>query len=625
MSYKIKNFSPSNNKETLKKVDFESKPGQITNVYLEDEKQKSFKKIILGRQKNKTGRYQVDNEDVINKNFIKLHTEYIKTDTWFERLVPTKWILALSLLSDLQFLRNARIKYAEKKYEYLSLLDSKNDLSDLKLRRDIDEAINKFIKFSNESHEKIINNLDDVLSKLNEGMSQKMFNEFSPQVKVLSKALFDIEKEKLLKRMEFKFVQVLYDRVESLNELRDSCTCEFNTKKSNNKLLRKRKNLFEYKQTKFIVEKQLKFLNIRLNKLRLESILLFFRKRTISTQFKFELDKFYKTYSVAKEVQQEISSELNNWKKVIKDKVSDQNLTEKKFLFNFIKTESSLLTKFIISNIHNYHKLILTGEVKYGNKNEFLSLRKHYKKQIVPVFKQAELWMENNFKNLDINFEWFLKGSFKLTSLNMIYVKILKAINLGKKNIILSDFLHLLTNKDYEMLFDTISKINEFYPEISFIILHSRTFTISDISKNKKIYWSRNNELVKTTNKEFFEKNLIDICKNELGESNVFSYTKESDNLIDVENRLWNVNTKKFNESGFIFINPLEISTEFIENNSVPINVRIIRTNKYHDKNMYFGITKNKTKIYFYSEDKTFERENEAVLYFEEHSISAII
>ncbi|AAT75993.1 unknown protein [Mesoplasma florum L1] len=625
MSYKIKNFSPSNNKETLKKVDFESKPGQITNVYLEDEKQKSFKKIILGRQKNKTGRYQVDNEDVINKNFIKLHTEYIKTDTWFERLVPTKWILALSLLSDLQFLRNARIKYAEKKYEYLSLLDSKNDLSDLKLRRDIDEAINKFIKFSNESHEKIINNLDDVLSKLNEGMSQKMFNEFSPQVKVLSKALFDIEKEKLLKRMEFKFVQVLYDRVESLNELRDCCTCEFNTKKSNNKLLRKRKNLFEYKQTKFIVEKQLKFLNIRLNKLRLESILLFFRKRTISTQFKFELDKFYKTYSVAKEVQQEISSELNKWKKVIKDKVSDQNLTEKKFLFNFIKTESSLLTKFIISNIHNYHKLILTGEVKYGNKNEFLSLRKHYKKQIVPVFKQAELWMENNFKNLDINFEWFLKGSFKLTSLNMIYVKILKAINLGKKNIILSDFLHLLTNKDYEMLFDTISKINEFYPEISFIILHSRTFTISDISKNKKIYWSRNNELVKTTNKEFFEKNLIDICKNELGESNVFSYTKESDNLIDVENRLWNVNTKKFNESGFIFINPLEISTEFIENNSVPINVRIIRTNKYHDKNMYFGITKNKTKIYFYSEDKTFERENEAVLYFEEHSISAII
>ncbi|AGY41746.1 hypothetical protein mflW37_6790 [Mesoplasma florum W37] len=625
MSYKIKNFSPSNNKETLKKVDFESKPGQITNVYLEDEKQKSFKKIILGRQKNKTGRYQVDNEDVINKNFIKLHTEYIKTDTWFERLVPTKWILALSLLSDLQFLRNARIKYAEKKYEYLSLLDSKNDLSDLKLRRDIDEAINKFIKFSNESHEKIINNLDDVLSKLNEGMSQKMFNEFSPQVKVLSKALFDIEKEKLLKRMEFKFVQVLYDRIESLNELRDSCTCEFNTKKSNNKLLRKRKNLFEYKQTKFIVEKQLKFLNIRLNKLRLESILLIFRKRTISTQFKFELDKFYKTYSVAKEVQQEISSELNNWKKVIKDKVSDQNLTEKKFLFNFIKTESSLLTKFIISNIHNYHKLILTGEVKYGNKNEFLSLRKHYKKQIVPVFKQAELWMENNFKNLDINFEWFLKGSFKLTSLNMIYVKILKAINLGKKNIILSDFLHLLTNKDYEMLFDTISKINEFYPEISFIILHSRTFTISDISKNKKIYWSRNNELVKTTNKEFFEKNLIDICKNELGESNVFSYTKESDNLIDVENRLWNVNTKKFNESGFIFINPLEISTEFIENNSVPINVRVIRTNKYHDKNMYFGITKNKTKIYFYSEDKTFERENEAVLYFEEHSISAII
>ncbi|ATZ21168.1 hypothetical protein [Mesoplasma coleopterae] len=625
MPYKIKNFTPANNKETLKKVDFESKPGQITNVYLETEKQKSFKKIILGRQKNKTGRYQVDNQDVINKNFIKHHTEYIKTDTWFERLIPTKWILALSLLSDLQFLRNARIKYAEKKYDYLSLLDSKNDLSDLKLRRDIDEAINKFIKFSNESHEKIINNLDQILSRLNESMSKKMFSEFSPQVKVLSKALYDIEKETLLRKMEFKFVQVLYDKIESLNELRDSCTCEFNTKKSNNKLLRKRKALFEYKQTRFIVEKQLKFLNIRLNKLRLESIILIFRKKTISSQFKFELDKFYKTYSVSKEVQQEVSYELSNWKKVIKDKFNDQNSTEKKFLFSFIKTEVNLLTKFIISNIHNYHKLILTGEIKYGNKNEFLSLRKHYKKQIVPVVRQAENWMESNFKNLDINFEWFLKGSFKLSSLNMIYVKILKAINLGKKNIVISDFLHLLTNRDYEMLFETISKINEFYPNISFIILHSKTFTISDLAKDKKIYWSRNDELVKTTTKEFFEKNLVNICKNELGESNVFAFSKESENLIDVENRLWNVNTKKFNDNGFIFINPLEVSTEFIENNSVPINVRIIRTNKYHDKNMYFGITKNKTKIYFYSEDKTFERENEVVLYFEERSISAII
>lgn len=625
MSYKIKDFIPLNSKETIKKIDFESKAGQITNVYLNDEKQKSFKKLILGRQKNKTGRYQVDNEDIINKNFIKRHTEYIKTDTWFERLIPTKWILAFSLLSDLQFLRRARIKYAEKRYDYLSLLDSKNDLSDLKLRRDIDEAINKFVKFLNESHEKIIKNLDQTLINLNETMSQKMFEEFSPQVRVLSKAKYDIEKEILLKRMEFKFIQVLYDKIDLLNELRDSCTCEYNTKKSNNKLLRKRKGLFEYKQTKFIVEKQLKFLNIRLNKLRIESIILMFRKRTISSQFKFELDKFYKTYSVSKEVQQDISSELASWKKIIADKFADQNKSEKIFLFNFIKSETILLTKFIISNIHNYHKLILTGEIKYGNKNEFLSLRKHYKKQIVPVVKQAENWMQSNFKNLDINFEWFLKGSFKLSSLNMIYVKILKAINLGKKNIFISDFLHLLTSKDYEMLFETIKKINKFYPDISFIILHSKTFTINDLGKTKKIYWLKNDELIKTSTTEFFEKNLVDVCKNELGESNVFAFTKETENLIDLENRLWNVNTKKFNDSGFIFVNPLQISTEFIENNSVPINVRIIKTNKYHDKNMYFGVTRNKTKVYFYSGDKAFQREAEVVLYLEERSISAII
>ncbi|ATZ18346.1 hypothetical protein [Mesoplasma melaleucae] len=625
MSYKIKNFIPLNSKETIKKIDFESKSGEITNIYLDDEKQKSFKKLILGRQKNKTGRYQVDDKDIINKNFIKRHTEYIKTDTWFERLIPTKWILALSLLSDLQFLRKSRIKYAEKKYDYLSLLDLKNDLSDLKLRRDIDEAINKFLKFLNESHEKKIKNLDESVATLNETMAQKLFEEFSPQVKVLSKAKHDIEKEILFNRMEFKFVQVLYDKIDSLNELRDSCTCEYNTKKSNNKLLRKRKGLFEYKQTKFIVEKQLKFLNIRLNKLRLESIILTFRKRTILSQFKFELDKFYKIYSVSKEVQQDISAELANWKKIIVDKFADQNNSEKIFLFNFIKTETTLLTKFIISNIHNYHKLILTGEIKYGNKNEFLSLRKHYKKQIVPVVKQAENWMESNFKNLDINFEWFLKGSFKLSSLNMIYVKILKAINLGKKNIFISDFLHLLTSKDYEMLFETIKKINKFYPEIAFIIMHSKTFTINDLGKSKKIYWLKNDELVKTATTEFFEKNLVDICKNELGESNVFAFSKETDNLIDIENRLWNVKSKKFNDSGFIFVNPLQISTEFIENNSVPINVRIIRANKYHDKNMYFGVTRNKTKVYFYSKDKSFERETEVVLYLEERSISAII
>ncbi|ASZ09407.1 hypothetical protein CK556_03585 [Mesoplasma chauliocola] len=625
MSYKIEDFIPLNNKEKIKKVNFESKSGKVTNIYLDYENHKSFKQLILGKQKNKTGRYQVDNEDVINKNFIKLHTEYIKTDSWFERLIPTKWILALSLLSDLQFLRRARIKYAEKRYDYLSLLDSKNDLSDLKLRRDIDEAINKFVDFLNGSHEKILAGLDENLVKLNESMPEKLFSEFSPQVKVLSKAVHDIEKELFLNRMEFKFIQVLYDSIEVINELRDSCTCEYNTKKSNNKLLRKRKGLFEYKQTKFIVEKQLKFLNIRLNKLRLEKLILIFRKRTITSQFKFELDKFYKNYSVSKEVQQDIYSELSNWKKIIRDKFKDQNQTEKKFLFSFIKSETELLKKYVVSNVHDYHKLILTGEIKYGNKNEFLSLRKHYKKQIVPVVKQAEQWMENNFKNLDINFEWFLKGSFKLSSLNMIYVKILKAINLGKKNIFISDFLHLLTSKDYEMLFETIKKINKFYPDISFIVLHSKTFTINDLNKNNKIYWLKNEELIKTSTKEFFEKNLVKICKNELGESNVFAFYKETENLIDIENRLWNVNTKKFNDSGFIFINPLEVSTEFIENNSVPINVKIIKSNKYHDKNMHFAITRNKTKIYFYSKDKNFERETETVLYFEERSISSVI
>lgn len=626
MPYKVKDFTPISKSDNIELVNFFSLNGDITNIYLNDQNDKLVKKILLGKVKNKSGRYRIDDIDVINKRFVKRKVEYIKQDNWIQRLAPTRAVLVLSLFFDLNFLKKARVNYAEKKYDYLSLVDSKNDLTDLKVRNEINKGIEKFLKFNIDNYKKLNKNIIKQTTDLNQKKSDFIFEDFPPQVRVLAKAIFDTETELKINRNLLKFNQVIFDKIQLMNELRDSCACEYNSKRANNELLKKKAHLFKFKQTKYIVAKQAKFLAININEIRLKTLKLLFNKNEFKKQLKFELKKFYKSHSVSKQTIQKVSSELSIWQKVIDDIFLDHNKSETIFVFDFIERETNLLKDHLISTIHNgYHKLIFTAEIEYGNKNEFAALKKHYKKKVTPVFNQSFNAINRTTKRLELNFEWFLKSSFKLSSLNIIYSKILKAINMGKKNIVISNFLQLLTVKDLKALMQAIEKVNEYYSEVSFIILHSKLKTLVDLQPNKTIFTIINKEMKNIKISELMQNKYLQIFDEELFASNKIEFVRSSDKLVKTEDRLWNIKVNKKISRGFILINPFQIKTSFIEEKALPVNLKIVKNSRFSDTNIYCGITSKKTRIFFYDQNNKYEKDQKVTIYLQEKAIINII
>ncbi|PPE06704.1 hypothetical protein [Mesoplasma corruscae] len=626
MSYKVKDFAPILKIDSIKKVNFSNISGETTNIYLSESEDKALKKILLGKIKNKSGRFRIDEIDVINKSFVKRKVEFITPDKWVNRFVPIRAILVFSLFFDLNFLKKARINHTDKKYEYLSLVDSKNDVSDLKVRNEVNKAIEKYLKSVADNHKKLNKNLLNQISNINEKKSEAIFEEFPPQIKVIAKAIYDNEFEILFSKKLLKFNQVLFDKINSINDIRDACPCEYNAKRSKNKLLRKKSHLFKFAQTKYIVTKQAKFIAININDIRLKTIKATFQKRELKKQLKFELSKFYKTFNVSKEMSQKVSFEMNNWQKIIEDLFFENSKVENIFILDFVKEETKRLREYVVNKIHNdYHKLIFTVEIEYGNKNEFAALKKHYKKKVKSIFIQSINIINKTTKRLDLNFEWWLKSSFKISSLNIIYAKILKAINMGKKNIIFSDFLHLLTNNDFKTLMKSIEKINEFYPDVSITILHSKLKTLQDLHPKTLIYATIKNEMKRTNVLDLLNEKYQEIFDGELFSSNKLEFTKSNDQLIKIENRLWNIKVSSKIKNGYLLINPFEVETDFIEDKSLPLNIKIIKNSRFNDKNIYCGITTNKARIFFYENKKSYEKDQKLTIYLKNQSVISII
>jgi hypothetical protein len=62
-----------------------------------------------------------------------------------------------------------------------------------------------------------------------------------------------------------------------------------------------------------------------------------------------------------------------------------------------------------------------------------------------------------------------------MSSLNIVFMNILRSINLNRQNIVLTDFIKLLNYQDFEKLLAAIEKIKLKKPEFSFIMMQSQT------------------------------------------------------------------------------------------------------------------------------------------------------
>ncbi|WP_031542272.1 hypothetical protein [Mesoplasma photuris] len=625
MTYKIDKIVFKSEDSPILGINIETIDGKTANVVIDSkEKMKFFKKVLKGKEKFDSGRYQINNLDVVNKRYAKRSVEFIGTDTFFERLIPSKIILVASLLFDAKFLRKARLRTIDKKYDYLSILDSKNDLTDQKLRVKIDSSINNFIDETTNPEKKILKQLKLELNTYWDRKIPQIFKDLSPQIQVLTREKSRLYEEIKINETALIFNQLLWDNVSLFNDLRNTCTCEYNAAKSSNKYLRKFSKKFSYIQTKYMVEKRLKFISFYINELRFKILKAKWKFKQVDKQLKKEFKTFYSKYDITKELQSNIEKEYLNAQRFTRDKRNDFT-KEQKELFKIINERGEEVASKISFLIHEYHKKLLTGNVNYSDIEEYDKIKKQYKKDIHSTFTQAIEWTGKNLEQLDMKFDWFLKNGFKISSLNMIYIKILKAINMNKTNIVFWNMLNLLTSKDLEHLNNAIKKINTVYPNISFMMLHDNFKTISKI--NKEVYAiDAKNVLRSIAPKTLIEQPHINIQSLFNLTSNTINFKIVNDRL-EVNNRFWNANIEPQKTEGKFLLNPFEIETtsDNVKKDELPIIGFIKNSNAYADKRMRRIITEKGEEIYFYSLDRNLTENKRIFIYVNTKTISKII
>ncbi|AEM69018.1 hypothetical protein [Mycoplasma putrefaciens] len=621
MSYRFSELTFLSKDPKIEKINFTADDGEIINVVIQEpEKFNFFKRVLLGKEKNKTGRYQIDDIDIVSKQFVKNNVEYIKNNNLFKRLIPAKWVLALSLLFDSRFLRKAMVKYNEEKYNYFSFVASKNEINDQKVRKNIDKVMSQFITNSTTTEQKVLNDYLRNLLKYNQKKPIEIFNDLPPQIKVLSRMIENLKVTIRINQLMLMFQQIMWDNIYTFDELRDSCSCEYNVKRSSNKELKKDWKKFNYSQTKYVVAKQLKIIGSKITELRLAIYKDNKKLKQLQKQINFEFKKYFKQNNISKPLFSKTDYAYKNWQKTVEDQLTDIELKQKEDMLGLLRQECKLVGKQIAYFIHKYHEQIISGNTKYNNKNEYLVLKKYYKSQIKNVFQQATEWMSENVEKYNMKFQWFIKSSFQVSPLNLIYIKILKAINLSKKNIVFSNFTQLLTQKDFDKLINTIKRIQEFNPSLTFIFLNDSLRYVQDLSK--LIYTVNNNNLELLSAEKIFDLGLdYDYQIN----FNNLKYQKTKLGQIEVENKNWNIQANYLKKTGTIFLNPFRISLNFSNSNDLPIILKLVKSNKFNDKNIYCGVTEYKTKIFFYNQASQLKISNKLVIYLNKESISKIV
>lgn len=605
MSYKITNAKFLNQKINVKNFDFSTEGKYLNQVLFKNNQQKKLlTRILKGKEQINGGRFLVDNLDLVNPKFVKNRASFIYTDKYIERFIPARFILVASTLVNPKFMRNARIKHLRTKYDYLSFLSSKTNLTDFRLKTKLDKAVSEFINNETKVEEKVLLEFEQQLNKFNTEQSNEIFSKHNSIVKVVARSYYK-EKLKLnTYNLTLTFFQALWDDVYKFDSLRNSCTCEYNAKKSSNKEVRRVWKELAYQQTKYVVKKQLKYIGIKI----LENRTLIYRQthlvKQLKKQFDIELKKFYTQHNLSRDQITSFNKTLTNWKKLNDDQVDIFTKSQQNYFFSTLAKNSQYIAKVLVVKIHHYHQLVLSNSIKYRTKEEFKKNKVYYKEQIISVFKQALDHNKDLMEKFNINLDWFLKSTFKLSSLNILFVKIIRSINLNKNNVFFMDFIHLLSQNDLEKLISTIKIIRESNPKICFNILdsHANKFPFLD----QELYALNDGYFEKTTLTKLINAYPEEFRFDLFGTRNLFRYEYD-DQHLKIYNRREPYVHEELPPRGYAFINPFEMKYENETNfgkNKIAVISDIRKTTNFSDPYMYYCKNEKGYKFYFYDNDK---------------------
>jgi len=601
VAYKITDAQFLSDKIKVSSFNLDSSEQTITQILAKNKEEKRIlKKILKGKEQINHGRFLIDDMDLVNPSFVKRRTTFIKTDTYLERFIPPQFSLVVTTLLNAKLFRDFRLKSSQRKYDYLDFKKSGNNVTVAKLKEELDQIINEYTVKELEGEANKIADFTRHLLEFNERKAEELTSYDNLVLKVVAKSYADQLVQLNNYNLMLQFLQALYDDVYTFSNLRNSCTCEYNVNNSSNKILRRSKKELRYSETKYVVLKQLKYLGIRITEYRFK----IFQQNQLINQLKKQLniEITKQKQDSTRERERNLNNFLNAWKRVLNDQFDIFKQKQMNYLSKMLKNKSSIIARTLIIHIHTYHQKVLSQSIEFESLDDFKIAKKEAKSKLISVWNQAVEYNEKQLELYDIKIDWFLKSTFKLSSLNIVFMKILRAINLGKKNIVFTDFIKLFNQQDFEKLLAVLQNIKRKNPDFSFIMLQSQIEKFPELEGI--MYMFNNNRFDRQ-----YLKPQIDLHPEEyrkiLFNNTGIKYHYDNDKIIISNQKyLWAHPSVELEKSGTFFVNPFAFKVQFhepTEPNTIGLKVHKKRANGFNDPEMFFAKTKDGQHFYFYN------------------------
>ncbi|AXK50913.1 hypothetical protein [Spiroplasma alleghenense] len=603
MSIKFENVKVTTKKQKQWYLNFKADSGKVTSFICDDRLIKSeFKNIMKGLGHVSAGRTLINGNDMINYKLNRNQISDLTKDSYIERIIPPRLNLFLSLLFNRDFIRDSRTKIIKARYDYLSYKTSKNNQTDLKMRQEIQKIITIFIENSIKVEKELLEIFFKQITDFNNQRADSKISQVSGNLSILLKRFNLLKELNANKELYLTFMQSLWDKVYAFIELRYSCNCEYNSGKIKKKVSRK----LRFYEHEWIVKEQLKLIDLEVTQLK-SSIQ---HNKIEIKNLARKINKILNGYKkLDGQVGIQLVADLKVWNNLSADQRFEFRRKQENLFFKILLDESNIIKGKIVEIIHDYHELVLNNQTEQGDKANFKSICKIKRSQVPSLYSLSHSWTEDVLNKLEIKFDWFI-SSFKISSLAQIYLQILRAIHLKKKNIIIDNKFHLLTKNDANLLTNTIKRMNAFFPKISIIILENNFKNL--INLKDEFYLINENDLTKIVLEDEFN-NPESQYLSEFDEKYFkipATLQKNNLNIVDQSMKL----SKKYSDQEFnkININPFQVL--LLEDNKaknfVSFIAKIKNVSEFIDSNLYVAEISPNVSTYFYQKEKINENKS---------------
>jgi hypothetical protein len=605
MSIKLKHATIFDNKNSEPQIelDFNADNSAFTTIVVDSPReQKHLVNIFMGKKIIKTGSFEIDDNNKVNKYWTKRHVLLLKETKPFSSWVSIRQALYFSLWMNRDFYVHSKNKYIESKFELLSLKTTKGNKTDYEMRIRVDALISKFINSTTEIEEQWISEFTNEMRKFHSEKIEEIYKDRTAYMKALLYDYVDLGEVCWGNQLRETFLQSLWDKVYSFLDIASSCHCEYNAKASKNKLIKSKIKDLNFHQHYYVVQKYLKQIEVKINDLKRFSFKNKFILRQLRQRIFLEMEKHQKGG------RKKIFSELNSWHKLTDDQHTVFREKQDQIIFDNLLDESGQIKGKIVEAMHSYHQKVLTNSIEIFEKKDFDIEIENLGLKVKTIKAQALDWADDLMKQLGIGYDWKHKNNRK-ARLNQIYYRLLQMFYNKRHNIIFKNTFSTLNREDSEKLLNVISKLKELDPKLTVVFIENKIENIPALISNGYIYEKgilsafSFSENLKSNPEKYNE--LIFIKYNKLQ----FNISKGSQ--ISIGDKKIKFSRELNNSESVMLLDPFSIKTDkkSAKNLIITYNIKGVSHSPFKDPKMKCGVTQSGSKIFYY--DVTNELTNE--------------